>query len=355
MSTPARHPRRSALDRLSSPAVESPRAARHGGAVDVDVSDVWSPATDPAEAQRDQPLDADLPPDVAPTPDVGVRPAEDRPWGVTAVPTWLEPIAPHDPSRSRMAIGDRFGAPDPDEPDDDRPRRRFAVAPPAAIALIVIGIVACAVAGLSLLHGGSESTSPVAFPASAGPTEPTPAGQSPPANPAAPSVTSGEMVVSVVGLVRRPGLVRLSGQPRVADAIDRAGGARQGADLLSLNLAQRLNDGDQVLVGYTGGGGRMSLRSAVVGAGGTGGASSGSGSSAAATSSAVPSGAGAKVDLNSATEAQLDELPGVGPVTAKAIVAWRDAHGRFTSVDQLGEVDGIGPTRLAKLRDLVTV
>ena len=62
---------------------------------------------------------------------------------------------------------------------------------------------------------------------------------------------------------------------------------------------------------------------------------------------------GGLVDLNTATVEQLDTLPGIGPVTAAAIVAWRDANGRFTSVDQLGDVDGIGPARLEKLRDLV--
>lgn len=61
------------------------------------------------------------------------------------------------------------------------------------------------------------------------------------------------------------------------------------------------------------------------------------------------------MDLNAATEADLDALPGVGPVTAKAIVAWRETNGRFTDVEQLAEVDGIGPTRLARLRALVTV
>ena len=66
-----------------------------------------------------------------------------------------------------------------------------------------------------------------------------------------------------------------------------------------------------------------------------------------------PSAPGGLVDLNTATVEQLDTLPGVGPVTAAAIVAWRDANGRFTSVDQLGDVDGIGPARLEKLRDLV--
>jgi competence protein ComEA len=64
---------------------------------------------------------------------------------------------------------------------------------------------------------------------------------------------------------------------------------------------------------------------------------------------------GRLVDLNAATVEELDTLPGIGPVTAAAIIAWRDANGRFTSVDQLGDVDGIGPARLEKLRDLVRV
>ncbi|NDZ93808.1 ComEA family DNA-binding protein [Streptomyces sp. SID6673] len=287
--------------------------------------------------------------------------AVDSPWGVAAVPTWLDPVPPEDRPRSRMTVGDSFGDLDPDDLDEPGPRRRFAVAPPAAIALILVGIVACAVAGFSLLRGGSgDATTPVAFPMSAGPTSSAaaPAASAEAGGSAgSPPPAAEELVVSVVGLVHRPGLVRLRGQPRVADAIDRAGGARRGADLLSLNLAQRLSDGDQILVGYAGSGGRMSIRSAVVGPSGTTGASGPplSANGGPTASSSPTAGAAGKVDLNTATEAQLDELPGVGPVTAKAIIAWRESHGRFGSVEQLGEVDGIGPARLAKLRDLVAV
>jgi len=135
----------------------------------------------------------------------------------------------------------------------------------------------------------------------------------------------------------------------VADAITAAGGPRDGADLTGLNLAQRVQDGDQILVGAaapTGDGPR--LGSATISAGGAGGAAG------TAAGAPVPGTAG-KIDLNTATEAQLDALPGVGPVTARAILAWRTANGRFTAVDQLAEVDGIGPARLARLRELVTV
>jgi competence protein ComEA len=99
----------------------------------------------------------------------------------------------------------------------------------------------------------------------------------------------------------------------------------------------------------------MSMRSAVVGAEGAApapGPSAGPGSPPPASSAAE---AGGRVNLNTATETELDALPGVGPVTAKAILDWRERNGRFTSVDQLAEVDGIGPARLARLRDLVTV
>ncbi|MFI7665991.1 helix-hairpin-helix domain-containing protein [Nocardia sp. NPDC049526] len=157
-----------------------------------------------------------------------------------------------------------------------------------------------------------------------------------------------ELVISVVGLVHRGGLVRLPAGARVADALTAAGGAKDGADLSGLNLAQRLQDGDQVLVGPRGPNAGPQLGSTTIGAGGRppGGSS---------PNSAAVQRPSSKVDLNTATEAELDALPGIGPVTARAIVTWRTTNGRFTDVAQLGEVDGIGPARLARLRDLVTV
>ena len=132
----------------------------------------------------------------------------------------------------------------------------------------------------------------------------------------------------VVGAVRRPGLVRLREGARVADALDRAGGPTRRADLTAVNLAAPLVDGQQIVV---------PLR--VTGA---------SGSAGAAT------GAPARVSLASATLEQLDELPGIGPVTAQKILDWRQTHGPLRSVDDLDAVPGIGPTRVEQLRDLVT-
>lgn len=183
---------------------------------------------------------------------------------------------------------------------------------------------------------------------------------------------SADVVVSVVGLVESAGLHRLPDGSRIADALEKAGGIREGADLAGLNLAQRLADGDQVVVGATDPqSGQPRVGSIMIGAGrppatppnGAGSPASSSkpaGSNTAGSStvgsstSAGASPSNSRVDLNTATEAELDALPGVGPVTAKAILAWRTTNGRFTDVAQLGEVDGIGPARLAKLRDLVT-
>jgi competence protein ComEA len=159
------------------------------------------------------------------------------------------------------------------------------------------------------------------------------------------------VVVSVVGLVHRPGLVTLAAGARIADALEAAGGAVDGADLIGLNMARRLTDGEQIIVGIAAAPGQpATLGSSTTGDDGAAAAPP------AASGPAEPSAAaGQPVDLNTATVEQLDTLPGVGPVTAAAIIAWRDANGTFSSVDQLGEVDGIGPARLAKLRELVHV
>ncbi len=144
------------------------------------------------------------------------------------------------------------------------------------------------------------------------------------------------LVVHVVGEVQRPGLYRLRDGARIADAVRRAGGARHGADLAALNLAAPLVDGVQVLV---------PSRAAT-----EPGASSSSGGGVAGGAAAGV----AAVSLSSATVEELDELPGVGPITAQKIVDYRAEHGPFASVDDLDAVPGIGPTRIEQLRDLVT-
>ena len=155
------------------------------------------------------------------------------------------------------------------------------------------------------------------------------------------------VVVSVVGLVKSPGLVTVAPGARVADAISAAGGPLGGADTIGLNMARHINDGEQVVVGIAPLPGQPPVL----------GSSIGPANVTESPSAGTESGstAAGPLDLNSATAEQLDALPGVGPVTAAAIVAWREQHGSFDSVDQLGEVDGIGPARLAKLRDLVRV
>jgi competence protein ComEA len=158
-------------------------------------------------------------------------------------------------------------------------------------------------------------------------------------------------VVHVVGAVRRPGVVTLPERGRVRDAIDAAGGLTRDADPGELNLAQVLQDGQQIVVGTARDpGGEVRDGSTAGGfAGGGARGSGGAGSESASGSS------GAVVDLNTATSAQLDTLPGVGPVTADRILAWRTEHGRFSRIEELQEVDGIGPKTYAQIAPLVRV
>ena len=148
----------------------------------------------------------------------------------------------------------------------------------------------------------------------------------------------GRAVVHVAGAVREPGVYRLREGDRVADAVDRAGGATGRADLTLLNLAAEVEDGRQVVVPERGAAG-----SGVAGGGGA------AGTGATGGAQAPP------VNLNTATLEQLDTLEGVGPGIAQRILDYRDEQGSFGNVDELGQVPGIGEKRMAALRDKVTV
>ena len=137
--------------------------------------------------------------------------------------------------------------------------------------------------------------------------------------------------VHVAGAVRRPGVYRLRAGARVDDAVQRAGGATARADLGAVNLAAKAEDGRQVLVPER------------------------APPAAAAPARAGAAAPGVPLNLNTATLEQLDTLPGVGPATAEKILAHRDEHGGFGSVEELGEVSGIGEKRLASLREQVRV
>jgi competence protein ComEA len=141
------------------------------------------------------------------------------------------------------------------------------------------------------------------------------------------------LVVAVAGKVRRPGLVRLPAGARVADALAAAGGVLPGTDVVLLNLARKVTDGELILVGVTPPPGV-------------------DGASAAGPAAGA---AGGKVNLNTATLTQLDTLPGVGPVLAQRILDHREQHGGFRSVGDLRQVDVIGDARFEQLKDLVTV
>jgi competence protein ComEA len=212
---------------------------------------------------------------------------------------------------------------------DELPRERFSRMHVGVIAvLLALGVIAT---GWLLLRAR-----PVAV-ASPGEvvTMSTPP-DSPPTASASTSERATRLVVHVLGAVRRPGLVRLPEHSRVQDAIDAAGGLTRRADPGELNLAKPLADGQQLVIGTT------SDPAGEVRDGRESGAGSGDSATAA-------------LDLNHASQPQLEELPGVGPVTAQAILAWRQQNGRFSRIEELQEVDGIGPKTYAQIAPHVRV
>lgn len=288
----------------------------------------WVPAP-PGRPGRDAAEVPDPRPAVAADPDAAERP-EAEPDG--AVPTDPAAAMPADPEAAQDALaasralaaaltsytaahGHPLDAAEVGEPGRVRLATRARV---ALAALLVLALVA----GVVVVRAWQRTPS-VTLPLSAA-EAPSARGTGEPPSPgsAAPMV-----VVHVVGAVAEPGVVSLEAGARVADAVAAAGGATAEADLAAVNLARVLTDGEQVVVPLPG---------AVAGGG-------------------AVDGGPALVDLNRADADALDALPGIGPVLADRIVAWREQHGRFTAVEELAEVSGIGPSLLAGVRDLVRV
>jgi competence protein ComEA len=198
-----------------------------------------------------------------------------------------------------------------------------------AVALIGVALLAALAVGAYAWHGRPQQQA-IAPPSVV--SGPAPAGS------AGASASAPSLVVAVSGKVRRPGVVTVPAGARVIDVLKAAGGPLPGVDLGMLNLARKVADGELVAVG--------------VPASAPGGPAAAAGPPPTGTAAG---GADGPLDLNTATLAELDTLPGVGPVLAQRILDWRTEHGRFATVDQLSDVPGIGDARLAQLRDLVRV
>jgi competence protein ComEA len=199
-----------------------------------------------------------------------------------------------------------------------------------AVALVGVALLAALAVGAYVWLGRPQAE-PIAPP-------PVVSGVAP-AGPRGPSASAASLVVAVSGKVRRPGVVTVPAGARVIDVLKAAGGPLPGADLGTLNLARKVADGELVAVGVT-----ASASGGLAPAGG-----------GAPSAGDTTGGSAGPVDLNTATLAELDTLPGVGPVLAQRILDYRTEHGQFASVDQLSDVPGIGDARLAQLRDLVRV
>lgn len=193
----------------------------------------------------------------------------------------------------------------------------------------LVAVVVVTLAGVGLWYTRSLPR-PVAVAVTPGPSHLPPSGASGPSG-AAVAPSAAPLIVDVAGWVRRPGVYEFPPGSRVIDAVEEAGGARPGAELSLLNLAAPLADGQQILVPKEGA------------------------TSAPVVGGTVPGATGALVNLNTADQATLETLSGVGPALATAIIQYRTEQGPFATVDQLDEVSGIGPATLEELRPHVTV
>jgi len=239
--------------------------------------------------------------------------------------------------------------PEPLEGGGTSGRRRLAGAvrdrlPPTLLAsrwsldgrsvLVLVVSAALAVGVAVVFFAGSPPSEAIVTPAFTPSTGAVTAGTAAEASasPASTATSAAVLVVHVAGLVARPGVYEVPAGSRVVDAIEAAGGAMEGADLSQLNLARLLTDGEQVAVGVPPAPDQL-----------------GQGTVPGSAAPAAP------LDLNQATESELDTLPGVGPVLAARIVIWRQENGTFSSVDELLEVSGIGEATLRDIAPLVRV
>jgi len=224
-------------------------------------------------------------------------------------------------------------------PSSSPSKPQLAIYAALAIAVLLIG-------ARFLRHGGGEATGGSAAPAfatttssSAGAPDGLAAGGGASGAASGAAGAAGpQLVVDVKGAVRHPGVYRLPAGARTYDAVRRAGGLTGHADRIGVNLAARVVDGGEVVVPARGANGSGAAASTATTA-------SGSGAGGAGAASGPLS-----LDLNSATEQQLEQLDGVGPALAAKIVTYREQHGGISSVDELDNVSGIGPAKLAAIR-----
>jgi competence protein ComEA len=200
------------------------------------------------------------------------------------------------------------------------------------------GLCVLALGGMSYV--GSLQSSPA--PPASFQTNASPAAS----KPASVATSTEPVVVHVVGAVNSPGLVTMPAGSRVIDAIKRVGGSKADADMDAINLAAKLVDGTQLMVPH-----KNVIQSPSADSTYSGGDNSYVSESASPKPNrSVTGGGGGPVSLNTASAAQLDALPGVGPATAKKIIDYRLAHGGFGSIEELMSVKGIGPKKFAKMK-----
>lgn len=231
--------------------------------------------------------------------------------------------------------------------------------------IIVVGVFLIIIAVLSLVLNRNRTSSPSEEPASDEITITNSDGTdaisgSEEAKVSAIPVQPQTVCVHVTGRVKNPGVYNLKPDSRIQDAVHAAGGPASNADLESINLAQKLEDGMQVYIAKMG---ETPKPVVSVVTGGTSSKSSSSGAKPSSSGKAASSGGTAKlskpgsgtVNINTAGDAELQRLPGIGPSMAQRILDYRSENGRFKSIDELDEVKGIGPAKLAKMRPFVAL